>query len=468
MFDLNAISNSNSVATDKLASLQLSDGAWTWYKGMNGSQHVTQFVVETLARMQMLTGTNLQGTAQTMYSKAFDYLNKQAVDAYKEMLKEEKNGATNLLPSELTLHYLYLCALTGTKLPAANQRANAYFINKLAASSRNLTIYGKACSAIILDKAGKTADAKDFIASLKEYAVETKDMGMYYDTRSAYYSWFNYKIPTQVAAIEAMELVAKDPQAVEQLKLWLLKQKQTQAWDSPLSTVDAIYALLQRGMNLLENRGDVRITLGKEVLETYSPAKTTVPGIGYIKDTFTGKELTPAMKTVTVEKRDAGLAWGAVYAQYLEDLDKVGKHESPLSVEKKLYVERLVNGSVQLIPLTDAEAVKIGDKVVVRLIVRTDRDMDFVQLKDQTAACLEPLATLSGYRWQDRTGYYAAVKDASIDYFFDGLKKGTYVLESPFYVSRAGGYASGIATIQSAYAPEYSANSASVKITVSE
>lgn len=468
LFDLNRQQNENEVAIHKLQNLQLADGAWTWYKGMNGSRYITQYVVEAFARMQQMTGKALEGKALAMYGKAFNYLNGRALEEYQSMREAEKKGAKDLLPSELTVHYLYICALTNAKLPEANRRANAYFIDKLAASTRMQTIYDKALSAIILQKAGKTVAAKEFIASLKEYAVETKDMGMYYDTDKAAYSYAAYRIPTQVAVIEAMEQVAKDMKAVEQLKIWLLMQKRTQAWDSPLATANAIYALLSRGTNLLDNRGDVRLVIGKKVLETISPAKTTVPGLGYVKETFTGKEITPAMKTITVEKRDPGVAWGAVYAQYLEDMDKVSRQGGPLSVDKKLYVEKRVDGRVRLELLTDASRVQVGDKIVVRLVIRTNRDMDFVQVKDERAACLEPAAALSGYRWQNGLGYYVAVKDASSEFFIDQLRKGTYTLESIYYVSRNGEYADGIATLQSAYAPEYSAHTGSIRLNVME
>lgn len=466
LFDLNTIRNSNAVALNKLQSLQLDNGAWTWYQGMNGSRYITQFVVEAMGRQQILTDKPLEEAALDMYTKAFDYLNAEVLKEYKEMQKAEKKGAKELLPSELTVHYLYICALTNANLPEANKQANAYFIDKLSKSVGKQTIYGKAISAIILAKAGKTAAANGFMASLQEYAVETKDMGMYYDTNSAAYSYFSYKVPTQVAVIEAMELVSKNMKAVEQLKIWLLKQKQTQAWDSPLATANAVYALLNRGTDLLDSKGDVRITLGNKVIETFAPAKTAVPGLGYVKETFTGKEITPDMQTITVAKRDAGIAWGAVYAQYLEDMDKVTKNGGPLSVDKKLYVERMTDGRAQLVSLSEIKELKVGDKVVARLTITTDRDMDFVQLKDGRGACLEPLATLSGYRWQNGIGYYVAVKDASTEFFFDGLRKGTYVLEHTFYVTRKGEYASGIATLQSAYAPEFSAHSASVRIKV--
>ena len=468
LFDLNRQQSENAVAINKLQSLQLADGAWTWYKGMSGSRYITQYVVEALGRMQVLTGKPLEGEALVMYDKAFAYLNDEALKEYKLMQEAERKGDKDWLPSELTVHYLYICMLTDAKLSAANRRANAYFIDKLANSVGLQTIYGKALSAIILEKAGKTVAARDFMASLQEYAVETKDMGMYYDTKKAVYSYSAYRIPTQVAVIEAMELVSKNMKAVEQLKIWLLMQKRTQAWDSPMATVDAIYALLNRGTSLLDNQGDVRIVLGNKVLETATSAKTTAPGLGYVKETLTGKEITPNMKKITVEKKDAGVAWGAVYAQYLENMDKVTQQGGPLSVDKKLYIEKMADGRAQLVPLVDTSVLQTGDKVVVRLVIRTDRDMDFVQLKDERAACLEPLTTLSGYRWQNGIGYYLAVKDASSEFFIESLRKGTYTLDSTYYVSRDGEYATGIATIQSAYAPEYSAHTGSNRIKVIE
>lgn len=468
LFDLNRQQSENEIAIDKLQSLQQESGAWPWYKGMGDSRYITQYVVEALARMQILTGEALGGNALSMYDKAFAYLNGEALEEYKSMQQAEKKGEEDLLPSELTIHYLYICALTGAKLPDANWRANIYFIDKLSGSIREQTIYGKALSAIILNEAGKTDVARDFVASLLEYAVKTKDMGMYYDTDKAVYSYSAYRIPTQVAVIEAMEQVGKNMEAVEQLKIWLLMQKRTQAWDSPLATVNAVYALLNRGTNLLGNGGDTRLVLGNKVWETSSIAKTTVPGLGYIKETLIGKEITPAMKTITVEKRDAGVTWGAVYAQYLEDLDKVTKQGGPLSVDKQLFVEKIVNGRPELTLLSDKTVLQVGDKVIIRLVIRTDRDMDFVQLKDERAACLEPVTSLSGYRWQNGLGYYAAVKDASSEFFMEQLRKGTYVLDSTYYIARDGEYVTGIATIQSAYAPEYSAHTGAEHIKVVE
>ena len=290
---------------------------------------------------------------------------------------------------------------------------------------------------------------------------------MFFDRTDSPYAWNNLKVPAHVDVMEAFEMVGSNATIVEEMKMWLLKQKQTQQWDSPVATANAVYALLYRGTNLLDNQGDVRIVLGNEVLETISPAKTTVPGLGYIKKTFTDKK-TVNTDEIIVEKRDPGIAWGAVYAQFEENLDKVVRQGSGLNVDKKLYVETIVNNNRLLQPVIGKTQLKVGDKVVVRLTVRLDRTMDFVQLKDQRAACLEPVEVLSGYRNVGDVGCYVAVKDASTDFFFDTLNKGTYVLEYSYRVDRAGSYEAGIATIQSAYAPEYAAHSASARYEVSQ
>nr|WP_321520069.1 hypothetical protein [uncultured Bacteroides sp.] len=233
-----------------------------------------------------------------------------------------------------------------------------------------------------------------------------------------------------------------------------------------VSTVNAVYALLNRGNHLLDNPGNVKITFGKQVMETYSPAQTAIPSTGYIKKSFEDAATTSVSGQIKVEKRDAGIAWGAVYAQYLEETDRVKQQGKELNVSKTLYVERLVNGVKELQPLKTNAKLKVGDKVVSRIIIKVDRDMDFVQLKDQRAACFEPLESLSGYQWGAGTGYYVAVKDASTNFFFDSLVKGTYVLEHSFFVTRIGDYSSGIATLQSAYAPEFASHSSSERVVV--
>lgn len=465
LFDLNTINGNNSVAINKLQGLQ-KNGSWSWYSGMGGSRYVTQFVLETFAKLSQLTGETLPNEVQRMQKSAFTYLHQQVLNEYNSTMERLKEGEKEPGVNDATLDYLYLCALTSEPIPAANKQAYSYYLKKVQESVAQQSIRQKAMSAVILDKAKYVTAAAGFIKSIKEYAVTTDEMGMYFPSVSNVYSWSDLAIPTQTLVIQAMDMVGKNAGDVENLKLWLLKQKQTQAWSSPVATVDAVYALLNKGTDLLASQGDVRIVLGNEVIETYSPAKTTVPGLGYIQKTFTGEDIKPDMTSLTVDKRDEGVAWGAVFAQYLENIDKVKSTGEALKVEKKLYKEEVVNGKTELQPITENIRLQIGDKVVSRLTVSADRDMDFVQLKDERAACFEPQSVLSGYRWEGGLGCYVSVKDASTEFFIETLRKGTYILTHSFYVARAGEYAGGIATLQSAYAPEFAAHSASVKVKV--
>ena len=466
LFDLNNIRNNNITALTRLKELQQPDGSWAWYKGMNGSRYITNYIVELNARLAMLTGKPLEGDALVMQRTALSFLNKEALEEYKNIRKAEKNGNKVKGLSASALKYLYLIAISGEQIPLAeNQTAYNYFLSKVTETLTTRSMTDKALAAIVLEKAGHKKEALEFIASLKEFLTKTDEQGMFFAFNENPHSWGGLQIPAHVMVMEALELVSGDSSTVEEMKLWLLKQKQTQAWDSPVTTADAVYALLQGGTNLLESQGDVRIVIANEVLETLSPAKTTVPGLGYIKKTFTDKKVVDARKVI-VEKRDAGIAWGAVYAQYQEDMGQVKQQGGELNVDKKLYVERLVNNVRQLQPVTAGTELAVGDKVISRLTIRLDRPMDFIQLKDQRAACFEPMETLSGYRWNNGFGYYVDIKDASTNFFFDGLGKGVFVLEYSYRVSRSGTYETGLATLQSAYAPEYVSHSASMKVTV--
>lgn len=450
LFDLNTMNSQLAVSVEKLGELQNADGAWSWYKGMQGSRYVTTQVMEMLVRLNALTHQDADSRMQPMIQKGFEYLGKQAAEEYKSMKEAEKKGAVGIRPSEQVLRYLYICALDG-KAPV-DEKVNRYFIDKLSGEGKELTIYGKALGAIILQQSGKVAEARLFMQSLMEYSVVTDEMGRYFDTPKARYSWFSYKIPTEVAAMEAIQRITKDTKAIDEMKRWLLKQKQTQTWETPIATADAVYALMATGASdLLTNTGGVEITLGKEVIRT--PADDA---IGYIKKTVSGDVMN--IKKVRVDKEGAGMGWGAVYAQYLESMDQIGEQGNGLSVSRQLYKgDEALNESVPL---------KVGDKITVRLTVKADRDMDFVQIKDDRAACMEPLQAVSGFRWGNGLGYYQATKDASTQFFIDQMRKGTYVIEYQVYVNRTGEYQAGIATVQSAYAPEFGGHTGGYRVMV--
>ena len=450
LFDLNTMNSQLAVSVEKLGELQNADGAWSWYKGMQGSRYETTQVMEMLVRLNALTHQDADSRMQPMIQKGFEYLGKQAAEEYKSMKEAEKKGAVGLRPSEQVLRYLYICVLDG-KAPV-DEKVNRYFIDKLSGEGKELTIYGKALGAIILQQAGKVAEAKLFMQSLMEYSVVTDEMGRYFDTPKARYSWFSYKIPTEVAAMEAIQRITKDTKAIDEMKRWLLKQKQTQTWETLIATADAVYALMATGASdLLANTGGVEITLGKEMIRT-----PVDDAIGYIKKTVIGDVMN--IKKVRVDKEGTGMGWGAVYAQYLESMDQIGEQGNGLSVSRQLYKgDEALNESAPL---------KVGDKITVRLTVKADRDMDFVQIKDDRAACMEPLQAVSGFRWSNGLGYYQATKDASTQFFIDQMRKGTYVIEYQVYVNRTGEYQAGIATVQSAYAPEFGGHTGGYRVMV--
>ena len=467
LFDLNNIRSNNIAALTRLQELQNASGAWSWYKGMTGSRYITTYIAELNARLAILTGEKLTGTALSLQQNAFTYLHQSALDEYKEILKAQKEGVKFTGVSGSILQYLYLIAISGEQVPATNKAAYTYYLSKVGELLTSPSMDTKAIAAIVLDKAGRKKEAQEFVASLKEFLTKTDEQGMFFAFNENPYTWGGMQMQAHVDVMEALEAIGGNSDTVEEMKLWLLKQKQTQQWNSPVATADAVFALLMKGVNLLDNQGDVRIVIANEVLETVAPSKTTVPGLGYIKRSFTQKSVVDARK-IEVEKRNPGIAWGAVYAEFESPISDVKQQGGELNVEKQLYVERMVNNVPQLQPITAKTVLQVSDKVVSRLSIRVDRPMDFVQLKDQRGACFEPIGSISGYRWNNGLGYYVDIKDASTNFFFDHLGKGVYVLEYSYRVSRAGTYETGLATMQCAYAPEYASHSASMMVDVKE
>lgn len=421
----------------KLKDLQLADGSWSWYKGMSGSLYMTTAITQLMARLNQMTGGELDAEFIKMNQQAWGYLNNRLAEEVKWMKEAEKKGGNHLGPSEMALQCLYTDALEKNQRMTADVRK--YLVGKLEKMSGQLTIYGKALSAIVLNEAGKEAKAKKFLESLMQYSVMTEEMGRYFDTPKAEYSWFSYRIPTQVAAIEAVKYIANEEKTQEEMKRWLLKQKQAQAWDTPIATADAVYALLMTGEDGLQQTGAAALKVGKQVIRTPDDA------LGYVRQEVTGNVLN--IRKVTVEKESAGIAWGAVYAEFLEDMDQVTAQGHALEISRTLYREGK--------PLPVGTTLKVGDKLTVRLTLKADRDMDFVQVKDNRAAFMEPVDALSGYCWNRTLASYRENKDASTSFFIERLRKGTHELEYEVYVTSSGKYTQGIPTVQSVYAPEF-------------
>ena len=447
-FDENLMGNRIDEAIKKLRALQKGDGSWSWWPGMDGSFYMTVSISEMLTRLNVMAGK--QQATDLMLSNAFKFMGKEIVEDVKEMKKWEKeNGKDYGFPSFKALQYLYICALDGRKLPKDVQAANDYLIGKMKKDIKSQSIYEKALSAIILAKIGETKRSQEYAQSLKEYTVFTEEKGRYYDTQRAYYSWYDYKIPTEVMAIEALKVITpEDEQTVEEMLRWLLQEKRTQAWDTPINSVNAVYAFLFDNTKLLDAQEQSVLAIDGKPIEL--PKATA--GIGYVKTAIDQ----PKGREFTAKKTSTGTSWGALYAQFMQPTRDIEQSASGIKIKREVLD---ANGQ----QLT-ANTLKVGDRIKVRITIESERDLDFVQVLDRRAACMEPVNQLSGYR----NGAYCSPKDNSTNYYFNMLPKGKRVIETEYYIDRAGQYETGTCTIQCAYSPEYRATAPSMVIKVKE
>lgn len=445
-FDESTLANNLSTTLEKLRRLQSqTDGSWCWWPGMSyGSPTLTAAVTETLVRLNAMTGE--QAETKEMITKAMKFLGDRVVKEYEEA-KEAKDKETEVyVYTYNALHYLYICALGDWQPTAKEREAADYLLGVLKEHYAGLNLYYKAIMAVVMAKRGETELAGEYVKSLDEYTVETEEMGRYYDSPRAGYSWFDYRIPTQVRAIEAMKLVDAKGYAdtIEKMKRWLLMQKRVQGWDTPFNNVNAVYAFLDGNTAMLENGENATLAVDGKQLET--PQATA--GLGYVKTS----ESYDKGSVFTATKTSEGTSWGAVYAQSVQKTSSVAPSSAGISVTRELVT---ADGK-------PVSGLKVGDRVKVRVTIRADRDYDYVQVKDKRAACMEPVSQLSGYR----SGSYCAPKDNATCYYFDRMSKGTHVIETEYYIDRAGKYETGTCTVQCAYAPEYSARAASLTIEV--
>lgn len=433
----------------KLRKLQNGDGSFSWWQGMSGSVYMTSAVAGMLVRLNAMTGAD-PATAG-MLKAAIDFLGKNVATEVESLKKAESKGEKNLRPSEMAVTYLYICALDGRELDGQRKKDYDYLVNLLERESAGLTIAGKANIALIMSGSGRGEKAAELLRSVKEYSVFSDEMGRYFDTPKAFYSWYDYRIPTQTAVIEALQAVTpEDVTTIREMQRWLLQSKRTQGWDTPLNNVDAVYAFMKGNadaVTLSEKSVPVMKVDGSKLELPKSAA-----GTGYVKATRTGD----GMNTLTVGKSSEGTSWGAVYAQFMQNVKDVDGASEGLTVKREI----LKDGKV----LADGAALYVGDRIKVRITVNAARDYDFVQLTDKRAACMEPALQISGYH----RGCYYAQGDNRTGYYFDRMAKGKHVIETEYYVDRAGTYSTGTCTVQCAYSPEYSARSAAMTVNVSE
>lgn len=436
---------------EKLKKLQNADGSFSWWKGMKGSRYMTTSVAEMMVRLNAVAG--VQKSTAKMLTSAIDYLSWQTAREVREMKKQEEKKH-KVSPSEQALHYLYILSMDGRKMKQNQEADKTYLLEKMSKMTGDFTIYGKARAAVVLAKnSQQNADyrekAGEYLQSVNEYAVYREEMGRYYDTRKALYSWRNYKIPTQVSVIEAMQMLKpNDKQTIEELQRWLLMSKRTQVWDTPVNTVDAVYAFM-KGNESNWNRKAENAVLKLDGKLLPMPQDSTT--LGYVRTEKAGKA-----STLSINKKSDYTSWGAVYAEFKQPLSEIASAESGIKVRRVIVpAESQGRGKAQA---------KVGEKVKVTLIITADRDYDFVKIVDKRAACLEPVNQLSGYQWGMEC--YVSPKDNTTNFYFDRLSKGKHFVEMEYYVDRKGDYQSGSCTAECTYSPEFGGRTEAYKMTV--
>ena len=429
---------------EKLKKLQNADGSFSWWKGMKGNRYMTTSVAEMMVRLNAVAG--VQKSTAKMLTSAINYLSWQTAQEVREMKKQEKKKQ-KVSPSEQALHYLYILSMDGRKMKQNQEADKSYLLEKMSKMTGDFTIYGKARAAVVLVKnsqqnAAYRETAGEYLQSVNEYAVYREEMGRYYDTRKALYSWRNYKIPTQVSVIEAMQMLKpNDKQTIEELQRWLLMSKRTQVWDTPVNTVDAVYAFM-KGNECNWNRKAENAVLKLDGKLLPMPQDSTT--LGYVKTEKAGKA-----STLSINKKSDYTSWGAVYAEFKQPVSEIASLESGIKVSRKVENQKKA---------------KVGDNIKVIITITADRDYDFVKIVDKRAACLEPVNQLSGYQWGMEC--YVSPKDNTTNFYFDRLSKGKHFVEMEYYVDRKGDYQSGSCTAECTYSPEFGGRTETYKMTV--
>lgn len=472
LFDLTHMAGQTSSALQKLKEGQMPSGAWPWFLGMHESRYITQHIVCGFGHLDRLKAVPVRQNPLTwaMIGQALPYLDRAIQEDYDWLIRHEvKLDQMNIGYTQV--HYLYARSFF-TDIPVDDKYKKAfdYYKGQAVKYWTKFRPYLQGMIALSLHRFNDRATPAAIVRSLEEYALHSDEMGMYWKDEYGYY-WYQAPIETQALLIEVFAEAANDLEAVDEMKIWLLKQKQTQDWRTTKATAEACYALLLQGSDWLSDSQLPVIGLGRQqeikVDPTQLDGQGPEPGTGYFKTAWAGKEITPALGYIQVKNPNRAPAWGALYWQYFENLDKITPAKTPLSLKKQLLVERPSDKGPVLMPL-DQSPLKVGDRVKVRLEIRVDRDMEYVHIKDMRASGFEPENVISHYKWQDGFGYYESTRDAATNFFIDYLAKGTYIFEYPLRVSHAGDFSNGITTIQCMYAPEFSSHSAGIRVKIAD
>ncbi|MGN6291561.1 MAG: alpha-2-macroglobulin family protein [Chitinophagaceae bacterium] len=470
LFDMLRMSGELNSSYEKMKQLQSSNGGFVWFKGGPDDRYMTQYIVTGIGHLIKLKGiaAGQEAKLKQVLNTAIPYLDRKIKEDYDNLVKY-KTDLAKYVPDYSVIQYFYMRSFfPDYKIPAGSQKAYTYFKSRLPQNWTGRNKYMQGMTALTLHRMGDIKTPAAILKSLKETSINNEELGMYWKDANRGWWWYEAPIERQSLLIEAFSEISKDTKTVDDLRTWLLKNKQTNSWESTKATAEACYALLLQGSNWLTQEPQVSIQLGSAIVRSTDTQQEA--GTGYFSKTFQPADIKPEMGNIAVTVSSAGnntsATWGGVYWQYFEDLDKITGAATPLQLQKKLFVETNSDRGPVLTPVKDGDKLKTGDKIRVRIELRADRDMEYMHLKDMRASALEPVNVLSSYKWQDGLGYYESTRDAATHFFFDKLRKGTYVFEYSLFVTHSGNFSNGISTIQSMYAPEFSAHSEGVRITV--
>ncbi|WP_339917077.1 alpha-2-macroglobulin family protein [Yeosuana marina] len=467
LFDLNKMTNELQSAIRKLKNTQMSSGGWAWFNGGRENRYITQHIITGFGHLNKLGVATTENSK--MIEKAINYLDAEFVKEYKDLRKY--NAKADLSKDHLSytqLHYLYMRSFyPEIKKSKEVEDITNYYQTQIQKYWLSRSLYAKGLMALVSERFSDNNMAITILKSLKETSITSDELGMYWKENTNSWYWYQAPIETQALLIEAFSEIENNTKTIDNLKIWLLKNKQTNQWKTTKATTDAVYALLLQGSDWLSVTDMVDVVVGSKKIEPSKLENVKVEaGTGYFKTSWNSSEIKPEMSEVTLTKKGDGIAWGSLYWQYFEDLDKITSAETPLKLKKKLFLKTNTDTGEQISEITKDTELHVGDLVRVRIELRSDRNMEFVHMKDMRAAGLEPINVLSQYKWQDGLGYYESTKDASTNFFFDYLPKGVYAFEYDLRVNNSGNMSNGITTIQSMYAPEFSSHSEGTRVSV--
>ena len=471
LFDLSKMADEQQRAFDKLIQMQTPNGGFTWFPGMQDNRYITQHIVAGFGHLAKLNVIDIKNKSKIdeVLKKAIAYLDDRLTEDLVNIKKYDKDYFKNNHLYYTNIHALYARSFFDYKISTSNEEALNYFIKQEKEFWLNQDLYSKGMISLTLQRNKEKQTADKIITSLKQNSISSEELGMYWKSNeNAGWYWYQAPVETQALLIEAFTEVANDNKSVDEMKVWLLKQKQTTSWKSTKATAEACYALLLQGKDWLKSDKLVEVKMNKVVIDPIKLNATVEPGTGYYKVKWSGDEIKPEMAKIELKKTDKGPAYGAIYWQYFEDLDKITGATTALQLTKKLFKEENTNEGKKLLTITDKTPLQVGDVVKVRIELKTDRNLEYVHMKDLRAAGFEPINVLSQYKWQDGFGYYESTKDVATHFFMDWMQKGVYVFEYSMRATIAGNFSNGITLIESMYAPEFKSHSRGERVTITK